>query len=290
MFAGFSIGAAIGGIVAAALIPTFGWRSVFVVGGLCPLLLVPVLLRALPESIRFLALRGGRDREVGAVLARLAPSAPGLDTASFVVNEPKLSGLPVAHLFTENRTATTLLLWVVFFMSLLDLYLLSNWLPTVLNDLGVSISAAAAIGAVLQIGGVIGTFTLGRFVDRFSFGALAITFFCAAIGVAAIGMLGHSASLVTLAIFAAGFCIVGGQISSNALTATYYPTAIRSTGVGWALGIGRIGSIIGPLVGGYMLARHVDNQTLFLVAAVPALIASAAGLVLAMMKRPGTAN
>jgi MFS transporter, AAHS family, 4-hydroxybenzoate transporter len=285
MFAGFSIGAALGGLLAAALIPAFGWRSVFLVGGIAPLLLVPVLLHALPESIRYLALMGGRDREVAGLLRRVALDMKLAGDVRFVVQEPRLSGLPVAHLFAEQRGPITLLLWVVFFMSLLDLYLLSNWLPTVLNDLGVSVSVAAAIGAMLQVGGVVGTFALGHFIDRFSFRALALTYLCAAVAVAAIGLSSHSTSLVTVAIFMAGFCIVGGQIASNALTATFYPTAIRSTGVGWALGIGRIGSIVGPLIGGVMLARNMEAQLLFAVAAIPALVAAAAAFFLARSVR-----
>ncbi|WP_407176410.1 MFS transporter [Bradyrhizobium sp. STM 3562] len=280
MFAGFSIGAALGGLLAAALIPAYGWRSVFLVGGLGPLLLLPVLLYALPESIRYLALLGGRDREVAALLRHITPAMTVSEDVRFVVQEPKLTGLPVAHLFAERRAVTTLLLWVVFFMSLLDLYLLANWLPTVLNDLGVSVAAAAAIGAMLQVGGVAGTFTLGRFIDRFSFRALAVTYLGAAVAIAAIGLTSHSIASVTVAIFVAGFCIVGGQIASNALTATYYPTAIRSTGVGWALGIGRVGSIVGPLIGGMMLAHQIGAQSLFAIAAVPALIAMAAALLL----------
>ena len=115
-----------------------------------------------------------------------------------------LAGIPVLHLFREGRTLVTLLLWVVFFMSLLDLYFLSNWLPTVLNDLGASVSEAAAIGSMLQVGGVVGTFALGSIIDRFSFRALALVYFIAVFAVGAIGQLGHSAVLVTMAIFAAG--------------------------------------------------------------------------------------
>jgi AAHS family 4-hydroxybenzoate transporter-like MFS transporter len=286
MFAGFSIGAALGGLLAAALIPAFGWRSVFLVGGLVPLLLAPLLGMVLPESIRYLALVGGRDRDVAGLLRQVAPEEDVPADAHFVVREPKLPGLPVAHLFAEQRGGVTLLLWSVFFMSLLDLYLLSNWLPTVLNDLGVSVSVAAVIGAMLQLGGVVGTFALGRFIDRFSFRALALTYLCAAVTIAAIGVTGHSITLVTSVIFAAGFCIVGGQIAANALTATYYPTAIRSTGMGWALGFGRIGSIVGPLIGGAMLAAQVGVDTLFMVAAIPALIAAAAALALVRVVRP----
>jgi AAHS family 4-hydroxybenzoate transporter-like MFS transporter len=280
MFCGFSVGAALGGLLAAALIPVLGWRSIFVIGGLAPLLYAPFLARMLPESIRFLALTGRDDAKLGQLLARVAPTATFTPATRFTAQEPRLAGIPVVHLFDQGRTVTTLLFWVVFFMSLLDLYLLSNWLPTVLNDLGASISMAATIGAMLQIGGVVGTFTLGNFIDRFSFRALALTYLIASVAITAIGFSSHSVPLVTAAVFCAGFCIVGGQIASNALTATYYPTSMRSTGIGWALGIGRIGSIVGPLVGGVMLSNHVSVQTLFVTAAVPALCACVAAFAL----------
>jgi AAHS family 4-hydroxybenzoate transporter-like MFS transporter len=288
MFCGFSVGSALGGLLAAALIPLFGWRSVFLIGGIAPLLYVPFLAKMLPESIRFLALTGRDDAEVGNLIARIAPAAALPPSTRFVVNEPKLVGIPVVHLFKDGRTTTTLLFWVVFFMSLLDIYLLSNWLPTVLNDLGASISMAAVIGAMLQVGGVAGTFTLGSFVDRFSFRALALTYLCASAAITAIGFSGHSIALATMAVFCAGFCIVGGQIASNALTATYYPTTMRSTGVGWALGIGRAGSIVGPLVGGIMIANHVAAETLFVTAAIPALCACLAAFALSRLAAPGS--
>ena len=285
MFCGFSIGAAIGGLLAAVLIPAFGWRSVFVVGGAVPLLVVPLLVLRLPESIRFLALNGQANDTVAALLARIAPSVQHRPGTRFVAQEVKLPGIPVVHLLSGGRAWATLALWVMFFMSLLDLHLLSNWLPTVLNDLGASISAAAAIGSMLQIGGVVGAFALGQFIDRFSFRALAFTYFVAAIAVAAIGFSGHSIPLATLVIFCAGLCVIGGQNGANALSATFYPTAIRSTGVGWALGVGRVGSIIGPLVGGIMLTNQMSSQSVFVAAAVPALCASLAAYALSRMAR-----
>src|SRR6202166_1121750 len=208
MFCGFSIGAALGGFLAAALIPQFGWRSVFVVGGVAPLLLVPILARRLPESVRFLALTGRANERVAQLLGFISPKASFAPATQFVVHEPGLAGIPVLHLFMSRRTPVTLLLWVVFFMSLLDLYFLSNWLPTVLNDLGASVSSAAAIGSILQVGGVVSTFVLGSIIDRFSFRALALVYFAAVFAVGAIGQLGHSVVFVTMAIFAAGFCIV----------------------------------------------------------------------------------
>jgi AAHS family 4-hydroxybenzoate transporter-like MFS transporter len=283
MFCGFSVGAALGGLLAAALIPQFGWRSVFVVGGVAPLLLVPILTVRLPESVRFLALTGRADQRVAELLALVNPKAAPAASAQFVVHEPVLAGLPVLHLFREGRALPTLLLWVVFFMSLLDLYFLSNWLPTVLNDLGASVSVAALIGSMLQVGGVVGTFALGSVVDRFSFRALALVYFAAVFAVGAIGQLSHSAGLVTLAIFAAGFCIVGGQIAANALAATFYPTSVRATGVGWALGIGRVGSIIGPLIGGALMTAKWSTGGLFMAAATAALCAAVAAFSLSRL-------
>ncbi|MBR0756740.1 MFS transporter [Bradyrhizobium jicamae] len=281
MFCGFSVGAALGGLLAAALIPHYGWRSVFIVGGIAPLLLTPVLAWRLPESARFLALSGRAQGRVAELLGRInLKAAPVATSTQFVVHEPRLAGLPVVHLFSEGRTLPTLLLWIVFFMSLLDLYFLANWLPTVLNDLGASVSAAAMIGAMLQVGGVVGTFALGSVVDRFSFRALALVYFVAVFAVGAIGQLGHSAALVTLAIFAAGFCIVGGQIAANALAANFYPTSVRATGVGWALGIGRVGSIIGPLIGGALMTAKWSTAELFITAASAALCAALAAFAL----------
>jgi MFS transporter, AAHS family, 4-hydroxybenzoate transporter len=283
MFCGFSVGAALGGLLAAALIPHFGWRSVFIVGGSAPLLLAPILAFKLPESVRFLALTGRANARVAQLLGLINPKAVFASATRFVVDEPELAGIPVLQLFKGGRRLATLLLWVVFFMSLLDLYFLSNWLPTVLNDLGASVSQAALIGSMLQVGGVVGTFALGSIIDRFSFRALALVYLIAVFAVGAIGQLGHSVTFVTLAIFVAGFCIVGGQIAANALAAGYYPTSIRATGVGWALGIGRVGSIVGPLVGGVLLTKQWSTGEVFMAAAVAALCAALAALSLSRL-------
>jgi len=283
MFCGFSVGAAVGGWLAADLIPRFGWRSVFVVGGIAPLLMVPILVWRLPESVRFLATIGHAPEQVAQLLKQISPNTAFAPTARFVVPESQLPGIPVQHLFSEGRAVPTLLLWVVFFMSLLDIYFLANWLPTVLSDLDATISEAAVIATMLQVGGVVGTIALGSVIDRFSFRALALVYFAAVFAVGAIGQLGHSAVLVSMAIFAAGFCIVGGQIAANALAAGFYPTSVRATGVGWALGIGRVGSIIGPLVGGILLAEKWSAASVFLAAAAAALCAALASLILSRL-------
>jgi AAHS family 4-hydroxybenzoate transporter-like MFS transporter len=291
MFVGFSVGAAVGGFVAAALLPEYGWRSIFVVGGIVPLLLAPLVAIPMPESIRYLALAGNRDSEVADLLTRVAPDSSFPPGTRFAINEPAIAGMPVGHLFREGRTIATILFWVVFFMSLLDIYLLANWLSTVLNDLGVSVAAAAAIASIFQVGGVVGALALGNFIDRFTFQAMSLIYLLTAAAIFLIGQSGHSIPLATVAIFLGGFFLIGGQNAANALSATFYPTMVRSTGVGWALGIGRIGSIIGPFIGGMMLARQVSTETLFTYAAVPALIACLASfLLVGVVRRLNDAN
>src|SRR5439155_20124438 len=137
----------------------------------------------------------------------------------------------------------------------LPLWLLSTWRRAVLNALAASVSVAACVGAMLQVGGIVGTLTLGQFSDRFSFRALSLAFLFAAMAIAIVGFSGQSIAFAIFAISCAGFFLVGGHIAAIALAATSYPTMARSTGVGWAIGVGRIGSILGPLIGGIMLAR-----------------------------------
>jgi MFS transporter, AAHS family, 4-hydroxybenzoate transporter len=277
MFIGFSLGAALGGALAAQLVPTRGWTSVFWVGGVFPLLLVPILMAWLPESARFLALKGTADARIHHILTRIDPQLRFEAGTRFEVPEQHAAGFTVRHLFSEQRAVTTLLLWVMFFMNLLVLYFMASWLPTVIHNAGVSERLAIIISTLFQVGGAIGTVVLARCIDRLSpTHVLAAAYFLAGVFVAAVGQASTSVAAIGPLIFAAGFCIVGAQIGANAFAAMYYPTFIRSTGVGWALGIGRLGSIIGPLVGGLMLALRWDVPFLFLVGAVPVLIASGA--------------
>jgi len=283
MFMGFSLGSAIGGLIAAQFISKYGWTAVFWLGGIVPIVLTPVLLFVLPESVRLLALRGTEDQRIRGFLARINPDLR-LEQAHFVISEEHPRGFTVKHLFTEGRAPATILFWIMFFMNLLDIYFLAAWLPTVINNAGLSVELAVLTSTMLQVGGTIGVLVLSRFLDRRNpYFVLGATYFCAAIFIAAIGSGGASIALLIPAIFAAGFCVVGAQTGSNALVSIFYPTFIRSTGVGWALGIGRIGSIIGPVLGGFMLSAEWHIPTIFFAGAVPVLIATCAVLILGQL-------
>jgi AAHS family 4-hydroxybenzoate transporter-like MFS transporter len=268
---GFTLGAALGGFISAALIPSFGWRAVFWVGGTVPLLLAFAMLAALPESLQFLVLKG-REARALRWLARFDPSLPIHAGTSLVVREKDHGGAPVAELFRAGRTPVTLILWAISFMNLIDLYFLSNWLPTVMRDAGYTTATAVIVGTVLQTGGVVGTLLLGWFIERFGFvRVLFVCFVGAAVTVGMIGSVAHALPWLLIVVFAGGFCVVGGQPAVNALAGHYYPTTLRSTGIGWSLGIGRIGSVIGPLVGGQLIALNWSNASLFHAAAAPVL-------------------
>jgi AAHS family 4-hydroxybenzoate transporter-like MFS transporter len=162
-------------------------------------------------------------------------------------------------------------------MNLINLYFLSNWLPTLIKDAGYSTSTAVLAGTSLQVGGIIGTLTLGAFINRFGFTRVLITcFLLASASVAAIGSVAASLPLLIATVAVTGFCIVGGQPALNALAGTYYPTSLRSTGIGWSLGVGRIGSVIGPVIGGHLIGLQWTNAGLFMAAAVPVAISAMA--------------
>lgn len=287
MICGFSLGAAVGGFVAAAIIPRFGWPSVFVVGGVAPLVIAGIAFRWLPDSMRFLLIKGGREDLVRASMARIDPGTPLPPTVSAPAEDGEHGrGSSLAQLFAGRRAVGTVLIWAVYFMNLLNLYFLNSWLPTIISDADLPVATAIRLTALFQVGGIGGAIVLGALLDRrFSFWVLAGSSSWAAVFVVLIGWSGASPVLLALTITAAGLGIIGGQNASHALAAAYYPVAIRSTGVGWALGIGRIGSIAGPVLGGLLLARGTAIAQVFWAAAIPALIAAAAAASIALLGR-----
>ena len=171
-------------------------------------------------------------------------------------------------------------------MNLLNLWFLNNWLPTIMNDAGIKVETASLITSLFQIGGIVGALALaGALGRRLSFGVLAATYLAAAIFIFLIGNAGASIPLLVMTVFASGMGVIGGQTVSNAFTADYYPTAIRATGIGWALGIGRVGSILGPIVGGYLLSYGGSARHVFWAAAAPALVATFAAMAVSIINK-----
>jgi len=274
---GFTAGAAIGGVIASWLVPTYGWKSVFYAGGVLPLMIGLCMLLWLPESLQFLVQQKQSDstrRRIAHWLRRIAPDRNIDDQTNFQLSDTKNPGVPFIRLFHDGRGGGTTLIWVVNFLNLLNLYFLASWLPTVAQEAGYSPSTSILVGSTLQIGGTIGALCLGWIIHRLGFVPVLVSCFSlAAINIALIGQPGLSLFLLISVVFVTGIGIVGGQAGVNALSATYYPTDLRSTGIGAGLGVGRIGSIIGPTLGEYMRSAWPVHQ-LFYAAAVPALVAA----------------
>jgi MFS transporter, AAHS family, 4-hydroxybenzoate transporter len=283
MFTGFSVGAAIGGFIAAQAIPHFGWRPLFVAGGIAPLLILLAMIVFLPESVRYLAAKGGYSTQIAAILTRIQQDPTIKPSSVFVMSEERRGGFTLPHLFRDRRAAGTLTLWAMFFLMLFDVFLLASWTPTVLASSGLPRETAVVAGAMQQVGSVAATLGLGLLFDRIGFyRSLVPLFLAAAVGVVIMGTAGISLPLMHTAAFFAGAGIMGGQTSLIVLAGSFYPTFIRATGVGWGLGIGRIGAIIGPLIGGLMVAKQWSPHQIFMIAAVPPVIVAA---LLLLMRR-----
>jgi AAHS family 4-hydroxybenzoate transporter-like MFS transporter len=288
MACGFALGAASGGILAGAYLLSMGWRAIFYVGGILPLLLVLVLVRWLPESLRFLSLDPvGKRPKILAILRQIEPTVAYPDHVQFVSEQRGAVRWPVIELFRERRAAMTCLLWLIFFVNLVCLNFLNNWLPTLMSAT-MSVHDAVRTTTFFQFGGMAGVICMGILADRFGFyRVMTLGFAVATVLVATIGGVIGSRETMSLVLALSGFCIIGVQMTLSALTATLYPTSMRGTGTGWANSIGRIGSFAGPVVGGVLLSLHLPLQTVFLIVALPALCGVAFTLILAglMSKR-----
>lgn len=275
MFCGFTLGSASGGFLAAWLVPAYGWRSVLLAGGVAPLLVAGLGWAILPESLSYLVARSLRPEEVRRTLARIAPAAP---LAGWTPEpEPAAPGTPINALFTTRPIAGTLLLWLAAFMGMMCIYLLSNWMPLLLTREGYSLRQASLETALFQVGGTVGAILLGMTMDRFKPNrVLAVAWTCAAAFVVAMGLLAHVPVAIAVAIFLAGFCIPGAQCGASAYAAAWYPTQVRTTGVSWMSGMGRLGSILGSVSAGGLLALGFGMAAIVALLAIPMTIAAAA--------------
>jgi AAHS family 4-hydroxybenzoate transporter-like MFS transporter len=289
MSTGFTFGALVAGAVAASIIPDYGWRAVWYIGGGVPLLFVPVQWFLLPESIGFLVVTEAVPARIGALLQHIDKGFRLAADTRYALAEARAPGVPIVHLFREGRAVGTLLLWLVFFLNLFDFFLLTNWLPTLTNAAGLPMQAAIVAGAMFMVGGIVAAWFLGFPMDRFgSYGVLTILYAAGFVILLMLSYAGTSYAALLALIFGTGFCVAGGQNSVNALSAIFYPVSMRSTGVGWAFGIGRIGAIIGPLTAGFLVSSQWGNSPIFIVAAIAMFVAAVAVFIMGRICRPAT--
>lgn len=281
MFCGFPLGAAFGGFLAAWMIPQFGWRSVLVLGGAAPLLVVVLLALLLPESVRYMVAKGYDMERIRRVMARIAGSAVQ-NVQRFVMTEQKQveegqSGIGVV--LSKRYALGSVMLWLAYFMGLVIFYALMNWMPVLFKDAGLDAKTATLVAALFPLGGV-GAIFCGWLMDRFNATAVvAVGYALTAVSIWWIGQTAGSLGWLMTAVFVAGTIMNTAQSSMPALAAGFYPTSGRATGVAWMLGIGRFGGIAGSFLVAELTARHLGFSEIFTVVAAAGLVSMVALLV-----------
>ncbi len=286
---GYAVGATVGGIAALLLVDTFGWRSVFVVGGSGTALLIPLLLLRLPESIDFLLVRqpaGALDRinafanRIGHAPLHELPALTGTDTTKSSVFDT------ARQLFDRQNRRTTLFVWAAFFFAMFGFYFVTSWTPKLLVEAGMSAKQGITGGMVLNLGGILGTCLLGALAARFRIAKVLVAYFIVSAGLMTIFVPSAAAFTLALAVgFGLGVAVNGCIAGLYAVTTTSYSAPVRATGVGWAIGIGRIGAILSPLVAGALLDADWSPASLYILMAV--LFVAAAAAVMAMSATNG---
>ncbi len=284
MFSGYAIGGMLSAGLGIMIVPSMGWEWMFYLG-IIPLFLLPLIWKLLPESLGFL-MRQGKEAEVRKILPKVAPEL-NITAEDQLVREEvvvKKSVVPVGQLFAEHRGVSTLAFWVSFFCCLLMTYALSTWLPKFMEQAGYELKAGLSFLFAMNIGAMIGAIGGGWLADKFNIKAVLVAFLL--LGSAAFVCLGYKAPVPVLYLLVtiAGATTIGTQIVLYSYVAIFYPLKIRSTGIGWASGVGRIGAIVGPILGGWLVAMQLPHSTNFMVFAIPAIIATVAVLFIAKGK------
>jgi len=283
MYAAFPLGGVIGGPISAILIAKYGWHAVFILGGVLPLLLTATLLLWLNESIRFLVLSRAPSAVIGVILHRIAPSFEPASTDVFVLPQSRgVSTKPTREIFGREFVRATVLLCIAAFVAQLVIVYVVTWMPLVLASIGMPVTSAILASVAFSVGGIFGAIGLARIIDKDkSYRGLVVTFFLSAVSIAGIGFLAANWYGLLAITFITGLLTVGANIVLSAYSATVYPTSIRSTGVGWVVGWGRVGAIAGALFGTALVAAGLSIETAYMIAAIPAVIG---GIAIALVR------
>ncbi|MDM0106608.1 MFS transporter [Variovorax sp. J22R24] len=275
MFSGYAVGGMLAALLGKGLIENYGWSSVFLAAGL-PVLLIPVILKSLPESMPFLLAKGRHD-ELKVIVSKLDPSFNPQASDHFALPaEDKVGSAPVRHLFQDGRGFSTVMFWIAFFMCLFMVYALSSWLTKLMASAGYSLGSALTFVLVLNFGAMIGAVGGGWLADRFHIKWVLFSMYVlAAISITLLGVKMSSEALFLL-VGLAGASTIGTQIVTYAYVGQFYPMSIRSTGIGFASGVGRSGAILAPIVIGALVAMTLPLQQNFVAIAIPAVVAAVA--------------
>jgi AAHS family 4-hydroxybenzoate transporter-like MFS transporter len=263
------IGGAIPGFVTATLVPQYGWPILFLIGGVVPVVIALAVWLGMPESIKYMTLHPRERQEMEALIAEIRPDFKVPPDARFVIeDEQQFPGFNPVYLFRQGLALITPLVWLLFALNLMGFFFLLSWTPTLLTAARLPPATAALAGAVLQVGGTVGSLSLCWWLQRHRFLAIAVMFALAVPVVGAIGFAGLASPAALLsATFFSGFLVLGIQSGLNVVGAMIYPTSLRANGSGWQLGIGRFGSIVGPLAGALFV--HLPVQQLYMWSALP---------------------
>jgi MFS transporter, AAHS family, 4-hydroxybenzoate transporter len=281
IWASFPLGGTVGGFLNGFILARFGWPAIFLFGGVLPLIAAGALLIWLPESIRFLVAQDRDSEKARAIVRRIVPSVS--PTAQVVADEEHIQGAAVKRLFTEGRATGTLLLWVPFIMAFGTLAITVLWTPTLLRANGIAPSQAAVVLGFHGIGALIGMGSAGRLIERFGpIATLVPALILGTLATAAVGFAATSVTSMSVVLALIGVFVGMGASGAIALAALNYPTAIRSTGVGWAMGMGRGGQVIAPLTTSLMLGLGWGTAKVFVVTAIAPFLAALFVLAFAM--------
>ncbi|MGO4126920.1 MFS transporter [Inquilinus sp. YAF38] len=288
MTAAVPVGLALGGLASSILLPTFGWQSIFVLGGALPLCLLPFFACRLPESIQIMLAKGKSQEKVDALLKALSIDPEKLPAAQPEDSSATEPGNPVVALFRDGNARRTLLLWVMFFGNFLSTWLVIFWLPTILSAAGADPGHAAFFSALLPMGGLFGVVFVATLAGRLGTERLlAIGLVVGAVSIFALWLVNPTTPCTVILVFAIGAGIQGAQFGMNGLSGSVYPARIRATGSGWAFGVGRFGNVLGPALGGVVLGLGLPPKTMLLVAVGPILIAAVAMALLGRERSAG---
>ncbi|HUD28430.1 MAG TPA: aromatic acid/H+ symport family MFS transporter [Novosphingobium sp.] len=270
MFSGYAVGGMVAAGLGIWLLPRFGWQAMFFAAA-APLALLPLILRGLPESVGFLIRHGEQDK-ARAILRRLSPRDAVALGGPLSYPETTAERASISELFRHNRVLGTTAMWLCFFCCLLMVYALGSWLPQLMRSAGYSLGSSLSFLFALNFGGMFGAISGGRLADRFGLPRVVMAYFL--LGAVCITLLGVNSAMpvLYLLIFVAGAGTTGTQILLYASVAEFYTLSVRSTGLGWASGMGRIGAIVGPLLGGLLLAAELPMALNFVAFAIPGLV------------------